>query len=57
MSDSDEDGETVEPGDPDEPDAVLGEGFECANCQRGRCARCRDAACSCCYGGDPAPWP
>lgn len=34
-----------------------GDGFVCGPCQRGRCRHCHDAACTCCYGGDPAPWP
>jgi hypothetical protein len=32
---------------PDEPAE-----FTCINCQRGLCARCKDTACTCCYGGD-----
>jgi hypothetical protein len=33
------------------------DGFVCGNCQRGRCSRCSDPDCSCCWGGDPEPWP
>lgn len=33
--------------------AVLGRAeFVCTYCERGQCARCRDRACTCCYGGD-----
>jgi len=38
-------------------DPEADEGFMCGNCQRGRCARCNDPRCTCCYGGDPEPWP
>lgn len=43
----------------DEPSEAddLDDGFVCGNCKRGRCGRCKDAACNCCFGGDPEPWP
>ena len=35
----------------------LDEGFVCAPCRAGKCSRCRDPDCRCCFGGDPEPWP
>lgn len=26
--------------------------FVCTFCERGQCARCRDRACTCCYGNE-----
>lgn len=26
--------------------------FVCTYCERGQCARCRDRACTCCYGNE-----
>lgn len=39
---------------PTHPVTTLGERreFVCTFCERGQCARCRDRACTCCYGNE-----